>query len=696
MARVSKEQLYRRIDVVRSDIVLSSRVLAANQKIIRGDIKKWKAAQNAANTALSTVENKIKDQTSDMHRYAMTDLVGAAIGGTGEGLVRMTRAFIDGRPREGAAEILRVVGAAANLSFMAKDVFKLTGKVANWAGPIGAIVGEIIGIGVAILEGFSQEQKSIGEELKEALAEFQGKDNLDRLEGLLDSFELSRSKLIGRAPNSMSWDDVDRIGNLTGSVETVFLGAAESYLRREVKAEIWPSVFESYVYARSQSLQNLILGLAAVRKFQNTGEPTEDLNHSINVLTTVCNQCEQFLETFATIAVEKGVRYFIGNNENVYKTENGTDTWIGAYGTVAKTRLAVSSDGERVWHRGSNRGVYTYKEGTWTQITGLTVDDFWMAPAGDEQSHFIALEDSQLIYKRWSESKSTFVDQTVENTLYDQHKPPQVNDQTPVPAALAVCPDGVYFLDGGPRLWIWDTNGARAVATPPGMPIDPLNHDPEVPFFHMAVDGAFLYVSAGNHLWRKARTDVEIPQIAWTTLSSPNESTGIRLPATWTYDDLYAADDGSLLTIVDKRMYSRFRGEWSVVDSNTARHVVKWPVDGHEMFEALQVVVSGMRQTIKELATAEQPMEALPPPVLAEVRVLDTGFEPAKVRIPVGGAVRWVWAGSGAKRIMVHSDSPAFSSPSQSSGTYQHSFVLAGTVKYKADDPNVNGTIEVV
>ena len=347
-------------------------------------------------------------------------------------------------------------------------------------------------------------------------------------------------------------------------------------------------------------------------------------------------------------------------------------------------------DQDRIWHLGKNRGIYTGIDGSWQRVGDLEADDFCVAPAVEGYSHVIMLKDKQLQHAVWSEEKRGLSDGKIGpegekiDPPYKEDKPP-LRDNKPVALeTLAVFSDGVLVIDEIGSLWRWDEEGATHMMGPPG--VHPRR---------MSADGDNVYLSANDRLWRKRLEDLD-RDVPWTSLSDPTESSH-TLPLGWRYDDLFAVGDGSLLTIIDKKMYVLVVGEWSrcswseAVDGNDALQVVKRPVQGADMFGALQALVADFKTTLNRLAST-QPLRTFTAPVLAEVKVYDNRLEPASVHVRAGGAVRWLWQHTNNK-VSVSSADPKFESQAQSDGVYRVEFDRPGTITYRSG--NLSGTIVV-
>lgn len=659
------------IESLQKQLTLATHSLQTSQSLIHDATAtfhdQWSLANVATEESLRRIGAKaseIKLDTGDIQRYAMADLVGQAIGGTGESIVRMTRAFSADRNYEGAAEVLRMAGAVANLAFFAKDVFGIVNKFGNWAGPIGSIIGELFGIGVAILEGYGEAAKPVADVLKEVLAEHQGKENLDQLEGVLDSLALSAANLRGRAPNSLTWDQADAVGKLTGSDEIIRLGAAESYLWRQQRSEIWPEVFEIYVLARSMMIQNIVAALRTLSVFDDQGRPTADLLEAGEVIKELCKQCQSFLHKFSTILVNQGTRWFIGTNDKIYQTKNGKDTRIGSYDTRAK-RLAVAGDVDRIFFLGLNDTIYTTQGGDSRQLPGSGYSDLSVTLATTRSYHVYAVADGALKYQYFA----------APNDPAAQPRPPVDPDVKLAVKILrlSATTERLYFLDGDRVLKLWVGQDVRTCSRP--------SEKLEL----LSANRSHLYVATPDLLFRKPIGEIERADVAWTKLDW-RASLGLSAGAKMT--DLFACDDGTLSVVIDQRMYhcveeidehGARRPHWSLVDNNTALHVVRTPVRAYELFDALQDVLFSLEDGIAKLAASKPPMLELSSAALAQVHVFADRFEPAEVTIRRGGRVRWVWEDGNFNRVS--STTPAFTSP-ESASSFAFDFVAPGAVTF--------------
>ena len=72
---------------------------------------------------------------------------------------------------------------------------------------------------------------------------------------------------------------------------------------------------------------------------------------------------------------------------------------------------------------------------------------------------------------------------------------------------------------------------------------------------------------------------------------------------------------------------------------------------------------------------------ATAPDSTATVTVGDSAFTPSSVTIAAGGTVTWTWTGKNSHNV-TFSDSTIQASPTQTTGTFSHTFPTAGTFGY--------------
>lgn len=80
------------------------------------------------------------------------------------------------------------------------------------------------------------------------------------------------------------------------------------------------------------------------------------------------------------------------------------------------------------------------------------------------------------------------------------------------------------------------------------------------------------------------------------------------------------------------------------------------------------------------------------PVATSQVRVDDDFFEPETVEVPAGTEVTWTWVGNNAHNVTAEE----FTSDTQSSGTFSHTFDRPGTYSYECTlHPGMDGTVIV-
>ena len=80
------------------------------------------------------------------------------------------------------------------------------------------------------------------------------------------------------------------------------------------------------------------------------------------------------------------------------------------------------------------------------------------------------------------------------------------------------------------------------------------------------------------------------------------------------------------------------------------------------------------------------------PVATSEVDVADDVFEPAAIEVTAGTEVTWTWVGSNAHNVTAD----GFSSETQTTGTFRHTFSEPGTYEYRCTlHPRMTGTVLV-
>lgn len=88
--------------------------------------------------------------------------------------------------------------------------------------------------------------------------------------------------------------------------------------------------------------------------------------------------------------------------------------------------------------------------------------------------------------------------------------------------------------------------------------------------------------------------------------------------------------------------------------------------------------------------------EAPAPAAAPVVQIVDFDFEPAKVEVPVGGTVEWVYAEDGSSVHTVTFEGGPDSGAVRPGETYRHTFDAPGTRSYVCIyHPEMTGTVDV-
>ena len=616
--------------------------------------------QKAAITQLDGLSN-IHTSTDDMQRYALTGTVAQALGGAGTSLKRLISAAKNDQPVEVGAEVLNLAGSALRMLFLAE-------KASAWLGPWGMALGELLNaLAAGLIEWNAGPQESIGVQLRNELAEFGGIENIDRLEGVQDSLARIRADLGQREKGSLSWDQVNQIGRFEGPDEVIWLGTAEHWLRRETRTEVWPLMFKTYAHVSARFLENLTLGLRALRKVnpdlpKAEQVPLADLKPAMAVTEEICTQYEDMVATFKPKASMLGRIWFVGSNEDLYWIDPRTQKssgYQGDFGTKA-TAIALSSEGRRVWHLGHNHSPYSmtrphpcdkkYRESESAEPSDQKihrlkekVDHLAIAKkTGSAQSHFVTSTEDGIAYRLWDESLPSypkFAEVDEANRPFADGKPPMVSGEQAKQAFdgkisdLAVTGDGVvYFVRG--KTSKQENKKDKAVRVLRGREVKHVAHEnsggPEATDDEMSrmrkihgiatnsdklfvygedKDGGALILGKGH---QSILSDGVAGQGPWEVVpldGLPERKARVT--------DLVANDDGVLAAVVNERMYAWCgckKEPWRMFQHDTAKFIARYPVDGWQEFASLESLVNEMRETQTKLIAGERPpmLDVLP------------------------------------------------------------------------------------
>lgn len=584
----SKQQLQN--DILNTQQMVTQAQNALNTAITNGNtgLTNLVTGLNTSVTNLATVADKIKIDTHDMQRYAITATLGDAMIGFGTSTASMVRAFIDGRHAEGGGEILKMTGSVVKLAFLGTEMVKLASKTAAaWLGPLGILIGDLlIACGAGLIDGLGKPQKTIAEQLRAELAEFGGQEHADRLQGVLDALERIEADFRKRPQGSLSWDEVNRIGRFTGPDEVIWQGMAEAWLGRETKTEVWPVVFEGYSIVAGRFMQNVILGLDKMKKFVQPQAqpnqpappptPTPDLAYALAVIDTICDQHDDMLEKFKPQAARLGVRWFIGSNENLYRADNKGDQKIGFHDTAAKS-ISLGSDGERLWHLGGDKTIYTVKGDDWNKLGGAVEQFYAVQQPATGKTWIVTINGTRVKLRLWDEKLESWPKfEATEDTDRSLTGVSRVN------RFVATGGGTVFLLDGTNSPYVLDASGTRSLPNPGSG------------LLGVTADDTHLYVFSKSKVWSRPLARLEDAETTWTEEAAP-DAKDLGLRDGWAYSDVYAGDDGVLAAIIDQKMYLLVDAKWYPTDGNTARQVVTYPVRGWRQFMGLESIVADVK-----------------------------------------------------------------------------------------------------
>jgi plastocyanin len=108
---------------------------------------------------------------------------------------------------------------------------------------------------------------------------------------------------------------------------------------------------------------------------------------------------------------------------------------------------------------------------------------------------------------------------------------------------------------------------------------------------------------------------------------------------------------------------------------------------------AVVALLAGCGSSSKKSTATTTTAAASGPAPAATVTLKNIAFEPKSVSIKTGDTVEWKWDDGAIAHNVV---GPDFKSPTQTKGTFRHTFTSAGSVKFDCTlHPGMSGTVEV-
>jgi hypothetical protein len=551
----------------------------------------------------ATCLDDIQIQTSELQRYAGTAFLADSLVGVGEGMYRAVAAFTSepSRAKEGSAEIMRMVGSASQLLMFA----------GRYGGPIGLIVNQLLSFITQFMIPAAGEEMTLARQLETELREAAGESTANALGGVLDAAELIGADLAATKFNTMTWDVVRDVGQFESGAEVVWLGSAKEWLSRteNQRTDAWPMVFEAYVLAASQYLQNFLMGLNALKKLDDTGLPSADMGRALAVLDTIRRQHTDFVETVAPVALNKGTVWHVGDNERLYSKKEVVGDITPDYLGGESVQVVVSP-GERIWTRNSAGRVWTGydKAGAWKEVPETVMShasDLWVVPQSAtrtaEMNKALATTARSPLDVYW------IVNQQLHWTYWDEGQEEDVRTPTgwmkfgatktlfdgPAKCVRATRDGTVYTMNPAGAVVSVGTMASSTPASPKLslIGIELVNRDQRLS--GIAANHEKLFIYAGNRIWWKLHKDVRAVG-GWSEIMGPVSNNRFVMPAQWNYHELFACNDGSLVAIIDKKVYSWYDAKWRKNENEDATSLFKAPVSGWEMFGCLKSLIAAV------------------------------------------------------------------------------------------------------
>jgi hypothetical protein len=299
----------------------------------------------------------------------------------------------------------------------------------------------------------------------------------------------------------------------------------------------------------------------------------------------------------------------------------------------ASTRLAVGI-AERIWTIGKGNHVWTgYGNNPNWRKTSITAEDIWVVNQDPEfsagkgsVSDVFTIEDGTFCWRIWDNAIAVDVTKP-EPARWEKfigtppaHLRPFPASPAPIPMAalggkkyqppssgsirfqnvVAIGNGTVYLLvsgsDGGNELALWKKSNARHFDTANG----PRRPSGSHPHKGIAINRENIYLFTKDKIYfcgREALVANHGYNQPWKTIDGPASNSSFVMPKDWSYEQLFASDDGSLLATINKEIYLWDGEEWrkNNHEGDKAVGLFRVPVRGWEIFGAVKDLVEKVK-----------------------------------------------------------------------------------------------------
>src|SRR5262249_48421264 len=126
----------------------------------------------------------------------------------------------------------------------------------------------------------------------------------------------------------------------------------------------------------------------------------------------------------------------------------------------------------------------------------------------------------------------------------------------------------------------------------------------------ISVNSHDVIVYSDNGIWLNTHLGLHPPDKAsfqqWKQIKNPESNEDFEMPKNWKYEQVFAADDGSILAIIEKKIYSWFEDTWTKNEEGEAVRVFKLPIKGWDVYSPLRKSVETYLNLLKETPKEKQ------------------------------------------------------------------------------------------
>jgi hypothetical protein len=592
---------------------------------------------------LNEIKDTLRKDLENNAAVGQATLLSSTVNGLANGLTNAVKGFQSGDTLAGTAGLMTTFGAITPLLSL--------------AGPLGTIAGAILSsvfeIANIILGAVRPPQRSMLDDIKELLKETHAKDLVNTLNGITRQFKRVESDFNAGGP-ARTWESILQVENFDTGYDDSEVEAVISWLGDEEnqKLDVWSLVFTAHTHVMNLHLLNLWRAKGLVHKHlenmalakskaeeaakdQSANDPTlayhkaeaaikaagayeaamSSWNRALAAAKIIYEQHDLFFEEITAVAVNKGSVWHIGDNRKLFARKQVVSSadWKPVGGESEE--IAVCSVGNRIWaQEGSKSGSVWTTLGPgakWNKLSlAQKVNDIWVVPQPTEKepqrSLVFWVSGNSINYLSWNEGLKEDVRNGDRSWIKSSGNVSTAGGPGPELSKVRVTKAGdVYLLTNSSPAKLYRTSINEL-----SRGIGNKSKFEEITFSGLlpapkgiSATRERLYIYNDDRIWYQTHDGLRPSKgfgtrHYWHEMNGPQSNEDFVMPKQWKYEHVFATDEGAVLAIIDKKIYSWFEGTWTKNEDADAVRVFKLPIEGWDEFSPLR---NNMKEYLKSL-----------------------------------------------------------------------------------------------